>query len=85
MELLRYSGKLPLRSELGPEYALAVLWAEAALKIAKVEDQRMEITNFLKIARVEHNKHWRKPVMGKFPNEVFKRCFDLKQNGQLGL
>ena len=82
MELLRYSGKLPLRSELGPEYALAVLWAEAAFKIAKVE--RMEITTFLKITRAEHNKHWRRPVYGKFPNEVFKRCFDPKQNGQMG-
>lgn len=69
-----------MRSELGPEYALAVLWAEAALKITKVE--RMEITKFLKIAKSEHNKHWRKPVNGKFPNEVFKRCFYPKNQLQ---
>ena len=73
MELLRFSGKQPLRSKLGAEYALAVLWAEAAFKITKVEEQRMEIANFLKIAQVEHNKHWRKPLRGNFPNEVF-RC-----------
>ena len=79
MELLRYSGKLPLRSELGPEYALAVLWAEAALKIAKAEEQRMEILNFMKIARVEHNKYWRKPIRGNFPNEVLRCSCDATE------
>ena len=77
MELIRYSGKLPLRSELGPEYALAVLWAEAAFKIAKVE--RMEITTFLKIARAEHNKYWRKPIRGNFPNEVLRCSCDATE------
>ena len=31
------SGKHPLRPRLGPEYALAVIWAEAALEVAETE------------------------------------------------
>ena len=80
VKLLRFSGKQPLRSKLGPEYALAVLWAEAALKIAKAEDQWIVITNFLENVRVEHNKYWRKPIRGNFPNEVFRcSCVSTKE------
>ena len=45
--------KQPLRHNLGPEFALAVLWAEAALELAEAEDQKMEIRGFLDTVRAK--------------------------------
>ena len=57
----RLSGSSPLRPQLGPEYALAILWAEAALGKAGEVGQRERIERFLNRARLEHNNHWVSP------------------------
>ena len=67
--------KQPLRHNLGPEFALAVLWAEAALELAEVEDQKIEIRGFLDTVRVEHNQNWQEPIGGMYPNEVNVICY----------
>ena len=56
----RLSGSAPLRPQIGPEFALAVLWAEAALAKASLE-LREKIERFLNTARLEHNNHWTSP------------------------
>merc|ERR1719412_278702 len=67
----RYSGRQPLRPSLGAEYAVAVVWAEAALQAARAEAERAEVTQFLETARAEHNRRWVEPRRGNFPNEEF--------------
>ena len=57
----RLSGDSPLRPGLGPEYALAILWAEAALSRAGEVEQRERIERFLNSARLEHNNRWVSP------------------------
>ena len=54
-------GSWRLRDSLGPEYALAIIWAEGALVKAGPE-QREETERFLNKARIEHNNFWRSPV-----------------------
>ena len=52
----------PLRPHLGPEYALAIIWAEGALAVgtAGAED-RESIERFLNTARLGHNNNWISP------------------------
>ena len=52
----------PLRPHLGPEYALAIIWAEGALAVgtAGTED-RESIERFLNTARLGHNNNWISP------------------------
>ena len=57
----RLSGSSPLRPGLGPEFALAVIWAEGALARARSED-REAIERFLSKVRLEHNNNWRSPA-----------------------
>ena len=45
--------KQPLRHNLGPEFALAVLWAEAALELAEAKNQKLEIRGFLDTVRAK--------------------------------
>ena len=45
--------KQPLRHNLGPEFAVAVLWAEAALELAEAKNQKMEIRGFLDTVRAK--------------------------------
>ena len=68
--MTRYSGRQPLRPSLGAEYAVAVVWAEAALQAARAEAERAEVGQFLETARAEHNRRWVEPRRGNFPNEV---------------
>ena len=58
----RLSGKNPLRPGLGPEFALAIIWAEGALAVgtAGAED-RENIERFLNSARQGHNYNWISP------------------------
>ena len=58
----RLSGKNPLRPGLGPEFALAIIWAEGALAVgtAGTED-RENIERFLNNARQGHNYNWVSP------------------------
>ena len=46
-------GKQSLRRNLGPEFAVAVLWAEAALELAEAKNQKMEIRGFLDTVRAK--------------------------------
>ena len=59
-ERLRHDN--PLRPGLGPEYALAIIWAEGALAVgtAGAED-RENIERFLNDARLGHNYNWISP------------------------
>ena len=60
----RLSGVSPLRPNIGPEYALAIIWAEAALALAgdgAGGEERERIERFLKQARLEHNNNWVSP------------------------
>ena len=62
----RFSGVSPLRPDIGPEYALAIIWAEAALALALGQDgaggeEREQIERFLNKARLEHNNNWISP------------------------
>ena len=83
----RLTGSSPIRPGLGPEYATAILWAEAALGKA-LPPHREEIERFLNRARLEHNNNWISPAgetfnstelfylqsagkQGKYPNEEF--------------
>ena len=56
----RFSGVSPLRPNIGPEFALAIIWAEAALALAGGEE-REQIERFLNKARLEHNNNWISP------------------------
>ena len=60
----RLSGSSPLRPSLGPEYAVAILWAEGALAKA---DEREDIERFLNTARLQHNNNWISPA-GQHPD-----------------
>ena len=57
----RLSGSSPLRPSIGPEYAVAILWAEGALGKAG-PGRREEIERFLNTARLEHNNNWISPA-----------------------
>ena len=60
----RFSGVSPLRPNIGPEYALAIIWAEAALALGEVGaggEAREQIERFLNKARLEHNNNWISP------------------------
>ena len=83
--MTRYSGRQPLRPSLGAEYAVAVVWAEAALQAARAEAERAEVTQFLETARAEHNRRWVEPRRGNFPNEVTikQKYFFLSLSGSL--
>ena len=58
---VRLRGSNPIRASLGPEYALAIIWAEGALVKAGPE-QREEIERFLSAAREHHNYNWKSPA-----------------------
>ena len=58
---VRLKGSHPLRASLGPEYALAIIWAEGALTKAGPE-HREDIERFLEAARGHHNFNWRSPA-----------------------
>ena len=45
--------KQPLRHNLGPEFAVAVLWAEAALELAEAKNHKLEIRGFLDTVRAK--------------------------------
>ena len=86
----RLSGQQPLRPGLGPEFALAVLWAEAGL--ARVDRDMEELGRLERLlirARHAHNTHWQGgPVTHRahLPNEAsknyggFKFCDDLSRS-----
>ena len=58
----RFSGVSPLRPNIGPEYALAIIWAEAALALDGAGgEEREKIERFLNKARMEHNNNWISP------------------------
>ena len=58
----RLSGVSPLRPNIGPEYALAIIWAEAALALDGAGgEEREKIERFLNKARLEHNNNWISP------------------------
>ena len=57
----RLSGVSPLRPNIGPEYALAIIWAEAALALEPTGAGADEIERFLNKARLEHNNNWISP------------------------
>ena len=60
----RFSGVSPLRPNIGPEYALAIIWAEAALAVGPDGvggEEREQIERFLNTARLEHNNNWISP------------------------
>ena len=57
----RLSGSSPLRPSLGPEYAVAILWAEGALAKAG-SGEREDIERFLNTARLQHNNNWISPA-----------------------
>ena len=69
----RQSGQQPLRPSLRAEYALAIIWAEAAFSLAEDEEEREEVERFLELARSLHNNNWIDPAgrRGNFPNEEF--------------
>jgi len=69
---VRLKGSHPLRASLGPEYALAIIWAEGALTKAGPE-HREDIERFLEAARGHHNFNWRSPAghHGNYPNEEY--------------
>ena len=69
-----YSGKNPIRPAVGKEYALAIEWAEGADKISKDQHGSFSFNyrkEFLKRARIVHDRNWRTPVgqRGVLPNE----------------
>ena len=47
--------------ELCREYALAIVWAEAALQITETREDQEDIELFLNKARMEHNNNWISP------------------------
>ena len=57
----RFSGVSPLRPNIGPEYALAIIWAEAALALGPDGAGAEKIQRFLNTARLEHNNNWISP------------------------
>ena len=58
----RLSGQNPLRPGLGPEFALAIIWAEGALALGTAgADHRENIERFLNYVRLEHNNNWVSP------------------------
>ena len=65
----RLTGVSPLRPNIGPEYALAIIWAEAALALAEDGaggEERERIERFLNKARLEHNNNWISPSGNKY-------------------
>ena len=76
----RLTGSSPIRPELGPEYATAILWAEAALGKA-LPPHREEIERFLNRARLEHNNNWISPAGETFNST---ELFYLQSAGQHG-
>ena len=76
----RLTGSSPVRPELGPEYATAILWAEAALGKA-LPPHREEIERFLNRARLEHNNNWISPAGETFNST---ELFYLQSAGQYG-
>ena len=76
----RLTGSSPIRPLLGPEYATAILWAEAALGKA-LPPHREEIERFLNRARLEHNNNWISPAGETFNST---ELFYLQSAGQYG-
>ena len=74
----RLTGSSPIRPRLGPEYATAILWAEAALGKA-LPPHREEIERFLNRARLEHNNNWISPAGETFNST---ELFYLQSAGQ---
>ena len=72
----RLSGRQPLRPGLGPEFALAVLWAEAGLaRVDRDIEELGRLDRLLVRARHAHNTYWQGgPVTHRahLPNEASK-------------
>ena len=51
----------PLRPHLGPETALAIIWAEGALVGTAGAEDRESIERFLNTARLGHTNNWISP------------------------
>ena len=70
---LLLSGRAPLRPGLGPQFALAVIWAEAGLELEAGAGERGRLERVLGRARALHDTHWVDPAdqRGNYPNEEF--------------
>jgi len=73
----RGSGRVPMRPQISREYALAIEWAEGALRLSYMlggsPEEKTYIENFLRQARDHHNGAWvsSEGQKGNLPNEQF--------------
>ena len=59
--------------EIFREYALSIIWAEAAYSLETNAENKEDIELFLNTVRMEHNNNWQSPSghKGNLPNEMF--------------